>query len=93
MWAGQYACIHCMITLTESFKACCRAEHEQVSEAADPNQPPPPMHGLHVIGVLEQVGDDVMRENFWNYGQCRYCTIHLPVTTKSIAAWVGCNCS
>jgi hypothetical protein len=25
---------------------------------------------LHVATVLEQLGNEAMRENFWNYGQC-----------------------
>jgi hypothetical protein len=48
----------------------CRAEQEQ-GGAADELTQQFEMQGLHIISVLEQVGDDVMRENFWNYGQYR----------------------
>jgi hypothetical protein len=48
----------------------CRAEQEQ-GGAGDELAQQFEMQGLHIISVLEQVGDDVMRENFWNYGQFR----------------------
>ena len=48
----------------------CRAEEEQFHASTDAAHQPQP-HGMHVMSVLEQVGDDVMRENFWNYGQYR----------------------
>lgn len=50
----------------------CRAEQEQFQASSDLTQHPQPQaHGMHVMSVLEQIGDDVMRDNFWNYGQCR----------------------
>lgn len=50
----------------------CRAEQEQFQAPAELRQQPSQQwQGLHIMSVVEQVGDDVMREHFWDYGQCR----------------------
>lgn len=59
----------------------CRAEEEQFHASTETShQPQPQPHGMHVMSVLEQVGDDVMHENFWNYGQYRCVHYFQPIT-------------